>query len=151
MKWLSLGLFALLGACAPLSIYYKPGVEITRLETDTTQCQVQAVQEVPPNNQIRQSPPVFVPGRRYCNSGGCFYGDPFWAEGQVYTVDTNAPLRGKVTDQCMAAKGYAPVRVPLCPLGAVPPPGQTTRLPQLGPNSCAIRYSGGGFQIVEVQ
>lgn len=148
---LRFALLGLLGACAPLSLYYKPGVEVTRLQTDTTSCQVLAAQEVPPNNQIRQTAPGFYPGPGFCNGyGNCWYGDPFWMESSVYTVDVNTGLRNRFTDQCMADKGYAPVRIPLCPLGVVPPPGQTTRMPTLTPSSCAVRNQDGTFQILNI-
>ena len=149
---LRFALLGLLGACAPLSVYYKPGVEVTRLQTDTTTGQVSAARDVPPNTQIRQAPPVFYPGRSYCDgAGNCWHGNPYWVEGSVYTVDVNAGLRKRVTDQCMDAKGYAPVRIPLCPIGVTPPPGRTTRMPALTPNSCAVRNRDGSFQIVEVR
>lgn len=147
---LPLTLVVLAGACAPVSTYYKPGVEVARLETDTTNCQVTAAQEVPPNTQIRSTPSAFYPGVAYCGGGGCFYGDPFWADSYVYSVDTNAPLRQKVTDQCMNAKGYAPVRIPLCPIEVKAPAGRQDRMPVLTPNSCAVRDQNGGYKIVNI-
>ncbi|WP_428925195.1 hypothetical protein [Marinibacterium sp. SX1] len=148
---LPLSLLLVAGACAPLATYYKPGVEVARLETDTTNCQVTAAQEVPPNNQIRSSPAFFYPSLSYCGGGGCFYGNPYWADSYVYTIDVNEPLRRKVTEQCMGEKGYAPVRIPMCPVGISVPPGRTERLPVLTPDSCAVRNSDGSFQIVELR
>ncbi|MBB94000.1 MAG: hypothetical protein CML68_05250 [Rhodobacteraceae bacterium] len=147
---LPLALVLVAGACAPLSTYYKPGVDVARLETDTTDCQVTAAQEVPPNNQLRSTPSFFYPGTAYCGAGGCFYGNPYWSESYVYTIDVNEPLRRKVTDQCMGDKGYAPVRIPLCPVGLSIPSGRTERLPVLGPNSCAFRNGDGSYQILEL-
>lgn len=145
-------LVLLLGACAPLSIYYKPGAEVTRLQTDTTACEVQALKDAPVATQIRQNPPVFYPGRVYCDGAGrCWRGEPYWLEGSIYTVDVNADLRRRVTDQCMAGKGYTPARVPLCPVGVTVPPGRTDVLPPLSPNSCAIKNADGSFRIVDVQ
>ncbi len=148
----SLALVLLLGACAPLSIYYKPGVSVARLETDLTGCQVKALRDAPVATQIRQSPPVFYPGRVYCDGAGqCWRGAPYWVEGSIYSVDVNAGLRERVTDQCMATQGYQPVQVPNCPAGLAVPPGRTEVLPKLGPNSCAVKQSDGSFLIVDLK
>lgn len=139
--------------CAPLSIYYKPGASVTRLDRDTTACQVDALKDAPVANQIRREPPVLIPGRVVCNSAGhCYDTGPYWIQGRVYTVDVNADLREKLTDQCMGDKGYAPVRIPQCPLGVADkaPPKATTRLPDLTPKSCAVLYKSGAYQILEV-
>ena len=147
---LPLSLLLVAGACAPLATYYKPGVEVARLETDTTNCQVTAAQEVPPNNQIRSTPTAFYPGVAYCGAAGCMYGDPFWSDSYIYTVDVNAPLRQKVIQQCMREKGYSPVRIPRCPVEVKAPPGRTTVMPVLTPSSCAVRNRDGSYQIVNV-
>ncbi len=139
-----------LTACAPLTIYYKPGVAVARLQSDQTRCEVAALRDAPVATQIRQRPPIYFPGPRICDASGACYSQPgYWVDGGIYTVDLNADLRGRVTDQCMAAKGYQPVTIPLCP-GAVSsaPPMQTTTLPALTANSCAIRNQDGSWHIV---
>lgn len=143
-----------LAACAPLSIYYKPGVSVTRLEQETTTCQVAALKDAPVATQIRQEPPRYIPGRIVCDGRGyCYDTGPYWIEGRIYTVDVNESLRVRLTDQCMANKGFTPARIPQCPAGVSEqvPPRATTTLPPLTPDSCVIKYKSGGFQIVNVK
>ena len=147
--------FALaLAACAPLSIYYRPGVPVARMQTDTTQCEVQALREAPVANQIRQRPPIYYPGTQYCDaSGACVTRPGYWVDGGFYTVDVNRDLRARVQDLCMAKKGYQPVSLPNCPvtLARSVAPDRTRILPALTEDSCAIRYDDGSWQIVTPQ
>jgi len=148
--------FLLLGltltGCAPLSIYHRAGVSVTRMQSDQLNCEVRAVKDAPVANQIRQSPPHFVPPRRVCNGPKCTVFPGYWAQGQIYTVDVNAGLRKRVEGQCMAQKGYRPVEVALCDakVKALVVPGQTTILPKLTDDACAIRHQDGRWQIITV-
>jgi hypothetical protein len=140
-----------LAACGPLSIYYRPGVSVSRMQNDTTNCQVAALKDAPVANQIRQSPPIFYPGRTVCGAAGSCYRTPgFWADGGFYTVDANKELRGRVLDMCMAQKGYQPVTIPTCPASVknAVPATATTKLPTLSENSCVIQYNDDQWQIV---
>lgn len=139
-----------LAACGPLSIYYRPGVSVSRMQNDQLNCQVRALKDAPVANQIRQRPPIFFPGRQICGAGGCYYSPGYWAGGGVYSVDVNADLRGQVEEQCMARKGYQPVSVPLCTGGvkSAVAPKQTQTLPKLTESACAIRYDDDSWQIV---
>lgn len=150
-------LFPLLGfvglaACdTSLSTFYKPGAAVTRLQTDQTNCEVQALKDVPVANQVRQRAPMYFPGRHYCDaSGRCWTSPGYWVDGGIYTVDVNTDLRQRVLAQCMARKGYQPVTIPACSpqVKQAVPAAQTAKLPQLTQNSCVIRYEDGGFQIV---
>ncbi|WP_170424441.1 hypothetical protein [Ruegeria arenilitoris] len=141
-----------LSACTgPLSLYYREGESVARAQSDTTQCQVQAVQNVPVANQVRQSPPTYWPGRTYCDSRGhCHRSPGWWQPGQVYTVDVNAGLRNSVEAQCMAQKGYRPVSLPPCKqnVKASVAAQRTTKLPPLGTESCYVKFDDGSFQII---
>ena len=142
---------AMLTACGPLTLFYKPGVSVTQMQDDTTRCEVEALRDAPVANQVRQRPPIYFPGQRFCNSmGQCGYTQGYWVQGSVYTVDVNRDLRARVTDMCMARKGYQPVSLPPCSqsVAAAAPAQATTRLPQIEPNSCVIRYDSGNWQIV---
>lgn len=144
----------LLGACAPLTIYHRAGVSVTRMERDTNACAVQALAQVPVNTQIRQTPPRYIPGRRICDGdGNCSISEGFYVPGHIYTVDVNKPLRRQTERQCMANRGYAPVSIPPCPAGVAQAvePGRTTTLPPLRDGSCVIRNQDGSWQIVTVQ
>lgn len=143
-------LFAV-AACGPLSMYYREGASVTRMQTDTTECQVAALKEVPVANQVRQSPPVYWPGQTYCDGRGRCYRSPGWWEpGRVYTVDANKALRDTVEAQCMARKGYRPVSLPLCKQSQKRgvAPQRTTTLPQLTGSACYVKFDDGSFQII---
>jgi hypothetical protein len=137
-------------ACGPLSLYYRPGVSVTRMQNDQISCEVGALKDAPVANELRQRPPIFIPGRQICGTGGCYTNRGYWVSGGSYTVDLNSDLRSRVETQCMSRKGYQPIDVPLC-TGAVKasfPPGQTQVLPKLTQSTCAVRYDDGSWQIV---
>jgi hypothetical protein len=140
-----------LPACAPLTLYYKAGTPVATVERDTTACQVQALRDAPVANQVRRTPPTYVPPRRTCDSAGnCTTTAGYYLPGEVYTVDVNSALRKKVENQCMADRGYSPASIPACPQGVkqAAPLAATATLPRLTPKSCAIRNRDGSFQIV---
>lgn len=141
----------LLSACAPLTIYHKPGIPVSRMQSDQTACEVSALKDAPVAPLIRQYPPIYYPGHRVCNaSGTCWTTPGYWEDGGFYTVDANKDLRNRVLSECMARKGYRPVTIPSCSpaVKSAAPIRQTTVLPRLTPQSCAIRRNGGGWQIV---
>lgn len=144
------GFFLALAACAPLSIYYRPGVSVARMQTDQTNCQVSALAKAPVANQLRQRPPIYFPGCQICSGTRCYTEPGYWVPGGYYEVDVNESLRGNVEVQCMGTKGYQPVSLPLCSPGikSLVPPAQTQTLPTLGANACSIRYDDGSWQIV---
>ncbi len=140
-----------LASCGPLSLYYREGESVSRMQTETTQCQVQALKDAPVANQIRQNPPVYWPGRTYCDGRGYCYRTPgWWQPGNVYTVDVNQDLRNTVEAQCMAQKGYRPVSLPPCKSGVKSKvaPVRTTKLPPLSSASCFVKFDDGSFQII---
>ena len=140
-----------LAACAPLNTYYKPGATVAMVERQTTQCQVDALAQVPVVLQTVRTSPRFIPPRRVCRSDGrCTSRAGYFEPGQTYTVDPSADLRKRVETQCMADAGFAPVSIPQCPAGIAKaaPQGRTTALPALTDNACVIRNDDGSFQIV---
>ena len=148
-----MGLAALLGlaACAPLETYYKPGATVAQVNRATTECEVQALRDVPASTQVRREPPRYVPERRTCDANNnCTVTGGFYIPGELVTFDPNEGLRNRVEGQCMADRGFAPVSIPPCPasVARAAPVRATTTLPQLRENSCVIRNDGGTFQIV---
>ncbi len=142
---------ALLAGCGPLSMYYREGESVSRMQAETTECQVQALKDAPVANQVRQSPPTYWPGRTYCDGRGrCYRTGGWWEPGRVYTVDVNQGLRNTVEAQCMAKKGYRPVSLPPCKQSVKSgvPPTRTTVLPPLGTASCFVKFDDGSFQII---
>ena len=148
---LALALALVSGCDTGLRYYHRDGAAVSRMQTDTTQCEVEALAKAPVASQLRQDPPIYFPGATRCNaSGQCWASPGYWAPGRVYSVDVNADLRGRVMDMCMAERGYQPVSLPACPepVRRAAPARQTTVLPSLAANSCVIRYEGGGWQVV---
>ncbi|WP_172960954.1 hypothetical protein [Oceaniglobus roseus] len=145
MIWL---LPLLLLACAPYRGFYREGVSVTRLNADLTDCEVSGVNRVPPNTQIRTTPIEVLPPRRVCSRDGlhCRLIGGDIVGGETYTYDANAGLRARVISQCMAARGYSPVEIPMCSPEAQRDSGGRVpaTLPPLGPNVCAVRVQGGG-------
>ena len=145
-----LGLAALgLAACGPLGMYHKPGEQVSTMNRVLTNCEVEALGKVAVDRRVERDPVRIVP-RRVCDRhGNCrvFY-DRFG--GQVRTYDANAGLRQRVLNQCMTDAGYRYVELPACSAGVkrAAPVAATTVLPQLAPNSCAIRNDDSSWQIV---
>lgn len=140
-----------MASCAPLSIYHREGVAVSRMQSELLSCEISALADVPVNNQIRQEPPVYIPSRRRCDSKGrCYTTGGYFERGEIYTVDVNANLRGRAEQQCMANLGYAPVTIPNCPNSVfrAVPKRSTELLPRLTEQSCAVRYQDNSWQIV---
>ncbi|WP_120635591.1 hypothetical protein [Ruegeria sp. EL01] len=140
-----------LSSCGPLSLYYREGESVAKMQRETTQCQLGALKDAPVANQVRQSPPTYWPGRTHCDSNGhCYRSGGWWQPGQIYTVDVNQGLRSTVEAQCMAAKGYRPVSLPPCKqnIKSSVPAVRTTTLPPLGTASCFVKFDDGSFQII---
>ncbi|MDW3184134.1 hypothetical protein [Roseobacter sp.] len=138
-------------ACAPLSIYHREGVPVSRMQSDLLACEISALADAPVANQIRRDPPRYIPGRRYCRAdGSCYRRGGYYVPGEIYTVDVNRTLRARAEQQCMANQGYVPATIPNCPNGVsrAAPPGATQVLPRLSAHSCAIRNDDGSWQIV---
>ncbi len=136
-----------LSACVPYRGFYKDGAAVAQLNADLTECQVQGVNRVPANTQIRSTPVTVTPVRRICNSAGtaCRIVGGDVLGGETYSYDANAGLRNRVITQCMAARGYRAVEIPMCPQSArdtVLARAPKT-LPPLGPNTCAVRGADG--------
>lgn len=140
--------FALSACSGPLDTYYRSGEEVSRLQSDLLNCEVSALEDVPVAFAIRQWPVRGYVGSYYCGAGPYCLGGS-WG-GEIYSVDVNKDLRTRVTNQCMAKKGYSPISIPRCPESVAlnAPVGQTTVLPELSASSCVIRNDDGTFQIV---
>ncbi|MBY6055227.1 hypothetical protein [Leisingera daeponensis] len=139
-------LLALTTACGPLPVYYKQGAAVSRLQSDELTCATQALKDAPVANEIRQRPPVYYPGRQVCHGSGCYFRPGYWADGGIYTVDVNKPLRQRLEKSCMAAKGYQQIALKRCTrqdAAALPGP----RLAPLTEASCAQRNRDGSTVI----
>jgi len=140
----------LLSGCLPLSVYYREGAEVSRIERDQTACDVQALSEVPKRILTRYIPPTYS-YRQSCNAAGaCKTVRILLSPGRYEQYDANEGLRARAAAQCMADKGYQKVSVKPCPGDVIEETVITsTRVqPRLTKDSCAIRIRGGKYQIV---
>ncbi|WP_052261699.1 hypothetical protein [Leisingera sp. ANG-M1] len=142
------GLALLLGAaaCGPLPVYYKPGAEVSRLQSDELGCATVALKDAPVANEIRQHPPIYHPGRKVCSGGSCYYRPGYWMPGSFYTVDVNRPLRQRLEKSCMAGKGYQQIALKRCERRP-PAAASGARLAPLTEASCAQRNRDGSISI----
>ena len=140
----------LLSGCLPLSVYYREGVEVSRIEQDRTACDVQALQEVPKRILTRYIPPTYSYRQRCNAAGACKTVRILLSPGRWERYDANEGLRARAAAACMAGKGYAKVKLKPCPPDVVEETAITaTRVqPRLTANSCVIRIRGGKYQIV---
>lgn len=136
--------------CLPLTTYYREGVSPARLQTDITTCEVRALRDAPVALQTKVTPPVWVAPRRTCVAANqCTTTPGYYQPGNVYQVDINKALRGRVESQCMAAKGYAPAQIKPCKKGtATVPASGVNKLPTLTEQSCFLRNSDGTLRIL---
>ncbi len=144
-----LSLAALVAACAPMNIWYKPGASVAASQDRLLTCRTEAAQKVPVNTRTRRTPISIVPRRICDSSGNCsVYYDQIG--GDIIFYDANEGLRREVVGQCMQRSGYSPVSLPPCPpeLRANAPQGRTTVMPRLTQNACVIRNTDGTWQIV---
>lgn len=108
--------------------FVKKGATVSQRDIDFTDCEVAAVNKVPPSMKVATTPsyttPVTVtPTHTNCygygysvscyNYGGTVYGGQTYG-GEVYSYDANQDLRDRVLLQCMAQKGWEPVGVRRC-------------------------------------
>lgn len=95
-----------LAACVPQQMLFdKPGMAPGSGQDDLTDCQVEALQKVPPNNTDRRIPGLAPTTYTTCTGYSCT-SQTYGSAGRTYSVDENASLRDRVTIQCMQKKGY---------------------------------------------
>ncbi|RVT84460.1 hypothetical protein DXV76_12310 [Rhodobacteraceae bacterium CCMM004] len=143
---LTLAAVAALSACVPYTGYYRAGVPVAQFETDRLECEVLGAQRVPPNTQVR-SRDVYVPPRQVCTpKGKCRLIDGDFVSAGIESYDANADLRARVVGQCMASRGYGPVRIDACTgegprrvPSVLPPAGSACALSRGGRTDFALR------------
>ncbi len=100
---------------------YKVGATKSSYAKDTTECELAALQRVPPQIQVKTTPAYTIPITTYCNTIGtqtfCDTSGGNTIGGEVYSEDANIQLRYKVRNQCLAARNWRWVDIPACPKG----------------------------------
>jgi len=118
---------------------FQSGIELSILDTDRTNCTIEAEQRVPQRIVSRTTPAFSTPVQTNCNqigvqtlcnsTGGQSYG------GQTVSSDANDGLRYRAYQQCMVGKSYLLIDIPACPPG-VDIFEQVSALPQLSATTC---------------
>ncbi len=141
-----------LSACAPTALYYKSGVTPAKQDRDLTNCQVQALSDVPVNTQTRRTPRRSVPVQR-CNAAGECVTYIEYTGGHLVSYDANKPLRKKVAAQCMLDKRYQQISLPRCTPAQLQTLGSTlpAKSPPLTANSCILRSKSGAWVVANPQ
>ena len=139
---------ALLGACAPPTIYHKTGAAPAQVEAARTRCEVAALRAVPRDIRTHYVPASYLPSRRCTAHGPCFTHYMLVSPARYESYDANAALRARAADQCMVEAGFAPVRLPACDPDTVAAPPADAAQPPLAETSCALRTGAGGWRIV---
>ena len=112
------------------SYAYRANTTNAQKANDSLNCEVEAMQTVPANQQVATTPvyrtPVYVPpstttcsGYSCYTTGGQVTGGQTYG-GQVYSYDANAELRKEVQGQCLQRKGYTLVPAKLCASNQIP-------------------------------
>jgi len=149
-RFLPLAAALAVSGCLSVPLYYRPGAEVARIDRDETDCRVVAQRRVPPDIRTRYIDPTFD-HRTVCSSAGiCSTYSIMLSPGRWKSFDANEGLRARVTEQCMADRGYARISLPTCPrdLAAGAEKTPTRVQPPVTPESCVVRFSSGRYRIV---
>ncbi len=140
----------LVAGCVPLSLFYKEGTSVQRLNTDLSECKLQGLKALPVDQDTRFIPGTQTP-KTLCDANGHCH--TVWVQitpDKIETYDANENAREDYVEACMGKSGYQPVRLPACNDAVVKVTrlSATKVLPPLSSNSCAIRLKTGQYQIV---
>ncbi|WP_293576358.1 hypothetical protein [Phaeobacter sp.] len=125
-------------SCGPVPVYWQEDVSVQKRDRDLLSCEVNALKDAPVAIEQRQRPPVFRQGPVICHAGTCARAPGYWADGAIYSVDVNKPLRSRLEQSCMAAKGYAEITLPRCARQRLDGAIRPERLSALSETSCAV-------------
>ena len=140
-----------LAACAPLTVYYKTGASVAAMEQTLNQCEVEALQKVPPRILTRYIQPVTAPYTHCDANGNCYTYYRTITPGRLERYDADEGLREKTARLCMAGAGYQKVSIKECDpdqIEATRPLRATQTFPPLTEASCAVRLKSGRWKIV---
>lgn len=120
------GLFTTLSGCVFTSsdYFYNSAADVSQAHRADYQCELAAVNAVPPSIRVTTTPIYTTPGTLQCygagysppcyTTGGLIYG------GHTQTYDANESLRNEYYGNCMAQKGWSVLRLPNCDPSLVP-------------------------------
>lgn len=116
---LALSILAVSGCVSePITTSWREGAAISQVSEAQTNCQVQALNQVPRALSTTTTPVHRTPSNVQCSTYGNYtschdYGGQVYGGHQV-TQDVNASLRAQVTQQCLAKKGISVISFPAC-------------------------------------
>jgi len=116
----ALSVLALAGCVSsgPAPTLYKPGATKTETQAALDDCRVESLAKVPQAMATDVSPGFSSPGTLQCNTVGnytsCNRVGAVNIPASATTYDVNQPLRGRIIDRCLAAKGYKTLVLPRC-------------------------------------
>ena len=126
-----------LAGCAPVEVYHKTGVPISKLRSDDLDCKVSALAKVPVTTLTRTIAGEYVPGRKVCKPSGCYRTAGYMTPPRIEQYDSSASLRAEVAAQCMQQRGYRAVELERCTASG--PITVPSRQPALSAQSCAVK------------
>ncbi|GGE24845.1 hypothetical protein GCM10011360_11570 [Primorskyibacter flagellatus] len=148
---LSLCLPCLLILGCSQDITYREGASTQQVSRDRYACATEALRLAPVNKVTTVEPGMYVPPQQFCDAAGnCTTRPGYYERPEIITTDVNAPERRSLENQCVAAKGYDRVSLPLCSdaVKAQVTPAITRTQPPLTKGSCIIPRGGDNYQIV---
>ncbi|MBZ0123160.1 MAG: hypothetical protein K8F31_04680 [Roseovarius sp.] len=147
---LPLGAALALAGCLSVPIYYREGAQVARIERDDLECRIAAQNRVPERMRSVYIDPVYNT-RLVCGAGGVCTTVRFMVSpGRWKRYDANEGLRAEAAQQCMADKGYARIRLPVCSGERARQADRTpTRIqPAIAPDACILRLGSDRYRIV---
>lgn len=120
----------MLAGCVPATQegFWREGSSYQQNSSDYTDCELDALRQVPRETAIRSTPGYVTPVQvspistqcfgsgayRTCTTTGGTVSGGQVIGGGVQSYDPNTALRNQVTEQCLMRKGYEPVQFPTC-------------------------------------
>ena len=126
-----------------------PGPRVVRSSPDLGRAAA-PLRQVPADIRTRYIPPRYQ-NYKVCHSvGHCHWHQRLISPGRYESYDANVSLRTRVTEQCMADKGYVRTKIKRCDTATTRATTlrATQVLPPVTAQSCAIRLKSGRWQIV---
>lgn len=138
---------------APVTVYDRQGVSVSRLSNDYAACRINAERQAPVliQNQTSYGTAIGI-GTGGCYGGFCSGGNRGGIALSVDNrrVDVNEGRRFGLLQQCMFDRGYAARQLPGCSNEARSgvPIGSDYRQPAITQQSCAVQVQGVGPVVI---
>lgn len=102
----------------PYQTAYKAGTLYSERQRDYDMCKIQSFREIPQNLAVETKPGYYNPGTVQCTNIGnytsCQNVGAVNIPATSSTYDVNENIRFRFIDNCMSAKGYQFIQLPVC-------------------------------------